>query len=214
MLASAPRHSNWLARLTAGFGVASLAAYGLAQVALAANTPVRILTANSLLGGASFVATGLLLLATRAAARISRRAGLAWGLLAAAQACSLLGDVIGSRAGLAAAGQNMPALTLVSYWAYYPLFIAGLLLLPHAAPQAWNPALQVNPQLVPSHVGVEFAGGAHAEQALPHVALLLLLTHAPPQAWNPALHVNPHTPAAQRGAPLPTPGHTFGHEPQ
>ncbi len=130
MLASAPRRTNWLARLTAGFGVAILGVYVLAQLALAANPPANVLTANILLGLASLEATVLLLVAARAAARISTRAGLAWGLLAAAQACSLLGDVLWSLAGSLPVGHSMPTLTLISYWAYYPLFIAGLLFLP------------------------------------------------------------------------------------
>jgi hypothetical protein len=41
----------------------------------------------------------------------------------------------------------------------------------------------VKPQLVPSHVAVEFAGGVHAEHDEPHVAVALLLTHTPPQLW-------------------------------
>lgn len=44
-----------------------------------------------------------------------------------------------------------------------------------------------NPQLVPSHVAVEFAGGVHAEQLAPQLLTLVLLTHAPEQLWKPPL---------------------------
>jgi hypothetical protein len=38
----------------------------------------------------------------------------------------------------------------------------------------------VNPQLVPSHVAVEFAGAEHAVHDAPHVRIDALLTHALP----------------------------------
>jgi hypothetical protein len=51
--------------------------------------------------------------------------------------------------------------------------------------------LQLNPQLVPLHVAVEFAGGVHAVHDPPQLLMLVLSTQAPLQRWKPPLQVNP-----------------------
>jgi hypothetical protein len=51
--------------------------------------------------------------------------------------------------------------------------------------------LHVNPQFVPSHVAVAFAGGTHAWHDAPHVLGDVLVAHAPAQRWLPALQVKP-----------------------
>jgi hypothetical protein len=50
----------------------------------------------------------------------------------------------------------------------------------HVPAQFCKPALHVKPQLVPSHVGVAFAGAAHGVHELPHVLTERLSLHAPP----------------------------------
>jgi len=62
-----------------------------------------------------------------------------------------------------------------------------LVLLTHAPPQTWNPALHAKPHDVPSHVAVAFAGAAHPVQDAPQVVTAVLLTHVPPQSWSPTL---------------------------
>jgi len=93
----------------------------------------RALFGTIVLALASVETTVLLAVAARTAARSAPRAGLAWGLLAAAQACHLLGAVTWSLAGSSNAGQAMPAVVVIAYAAYYPLFIGGLLYLPALA---------------------------------------------------------------------------------
>ena len=130
MLSATTHRSDWPIRLTAGLAVAILLIYLAGQFVLAANPAARDLSGNALLALASLEATVLLVLAARVAVRTASRAGLAWGLLAAAQACSLLGTVIWWASGAAAAGQPMPPIVLLTYAAYYPLFTVGLLNLP------------------------------------------------------------------------------------
>ena len=51
----------------------------------------------------------------------------------------------------------------------------------------------MNPQVVPLHVAVALAGGAHGVQDAPHVLTLVLSAQVfPPQRWNPFTHENPH----------------------
>ena len=70
--------------------------------------------------------------------------------------------------------------------------------------QAWNPALQVTPQMFPLQIGFPLAGSMQAVHpvGVQPAATLLFTTHvvaAPvPQACEPALHVTPHV------APLQT----------
>src|SRR5258706_7689366 len=129
MLSSPARPSDTIVRLTAFFAVAILVIYLATRATFAANSEVRALSGEILLGAVSLEAAVLLTLAARAAARTASRAGLAWGLLAAAQVCRLIGDVGAFWTG-AAAGSVLPNLVALAYAAYYPLFIAGLLLLP------------------------------------------------------------------------------------
>src|SRR5688572_26033814 len=46
-----------------------------------------------------------------------------------------------------------------------------------------KPGLQVKPQVVPSQVAVEFAGGAHGEHEAPQLLMLLSSTQSPLHAW-------------------------------
>jgi hypothetical protein len=47
-----------------------------------------------------------------------------------------------------------------------------------------QPVLQVNPQLVPSHVAVAFAGAVHGVQlAEPHVCTLVFSAQLDPHTW-------------------------------
>lgn len=133
MLSSSAHRSDLLVRLTAACGAAILVGYLVVQMALVGQPALRALSGNIVLGVASAEATVLLAIAARVASRTAPRAGLAWGLLAAAQACNLLGDVFWSQAGATNAGQAMAAIAVISYAAYYPLFIAGLLYLPALA---------------------------------------------------------------------------------
>jgi GAF domain-containing protein len=133
VLSSSAHRSDLLVRLTAAFSAVIFLVYLFVQLALAGNPALRALSGNIVLGLASIEATVLLAIAARAASRTAPRAGLAWGLLAVAQACNLLGDVIWSLAGSSNAGQAMPAVVVITYAAYFPLFIAGLLYLPALA---------------------------------------------------------------------------------
>ena len=130
MLSTRIHRPDWLVRLTAGLAAAWLLLYLAAQVVWAANMPAKDLSSNVMLGLASLEAMVLLALAARVAGRTAARGGLAWGLLGAAQACSLLGTLIWALSGSASTGQPMPTIALLAYAAYYPLFIAGLLYLP------------------------------------------------------------------------------------
>ena len=130
MLNGTARRSDRLIRLTAGLSAALVVIELAALAVLAGNPAGRDLSANVPLALASLEAVVLLVLAARMALRTAPRAGLAWGLLAAAQACSLLGTVFWWLSGAAAAGQPMPPFVVVTYAAYYPLFIVGLLYLP------------------------------------------------------------------------------------
>ena len=53
----------------------------------------------------------------------------------------------------------------------------------HAAPQRFQPALQVKPQLVPSHVAVELAGFAQGAHCTPQLAGLVLAPQLEPHTW-------------------------------
>src|SRR5258708_27569846 len=117
----APR-SDWLIRLTAGLAATIVMIALAAQPVLAANPAGRDLSGNVLQALGSLLALVLLALAARVAVRTATRAGLAWGLLATAQACSLLGTVFWWMSGAAAAGRPVPVIVLVNYAGYSPLF--------------------------------------------------------------------------------------------
>jgi hypothetical protein len=85
---------------------------------------------------------------------------------------------------------------------------SGLLLDRHklgfVAGQAWNPVLQLTPQVgvapvvAAVQVGLPLAGSVHAMQDVPHELTLVLLsaTQVVPQRWNPVLQAGTHAPAA------------------
>ncbi len=96
--------------------------------------------------------------------------------------------------------------------------VAMSALLTHALPQRWNPELQAKSQVVPSHVGVAFAGTMHGEHDMPQDATLALLAHEPPvpppHTWNPMLHVKPHDVPSHVGVALGGVGHGVQPIPQ
>lgn len=57
----------------------------------------------------------------------------------------------------------------------------GSLLLTHALPQRWNPALHVKSQTDAEQVAVAFAGAVHGVQLVPHEFGLVFATHSPLQ---------------------------------
>jgi hypothetical protein len=60
-------------------------------------------------------------------------------------------------------------------------------------PHAWNPAVQVKPQLVPLQVAVLLVGAEQAvQEVVPQLLTLVFETHAVPHKWKPELQVNPH----------------------
>ncbi len=72
--------------------------------------------------------------------------------------------------------------------------------------------LQVNPQLVPSHVAVPFMGVEHAVHDVPHEFGLVFCWQVPLQSWLPLAH----TPEQDAVEAMQTPAHSFipdGHVP-
>ncbi len=64
-----------------------------------------------------------------------------------------------------------------------PPQLSTLVLDLQTAPQAWKPALQVKPHVVPLHVAVAFAGvPAHGVQEVPQLAMSEFERHLSPQA--------------------------------
>jgi hypothetical protein len=53
----------------------------------------------------------------------------------------------------------------------------------HAPPHRWNPAPQLNPHAVPSHVALALATAGQLVHEAPQVDGEVLLAHAPAQAW-------------------------------
>ena len=92
--------------------------------------------------------------------------------------------------------------------------------LPGFPSQSAKPALQVKPQVPIAHVGVAFAGVAHARAHIPQCATVVRvstshpLLASPSQSANPVLHVNPHAPIAQVAVAFARAGHASHRAPQ
>ena len=82
------------------------------------------------------VVSGFSLRAAMLAGRQSRRLGLAWAVLAAAQISWLLGDLTWGILEIGLQTQPVSSLADVFYLLYYPAFLAGILLLP-GEPITW-----------------------------------------------------------------------------
>jgi hypothetical protein len=97
-------------------------------------------------------------------------------------------------------------------------FVAPAQLVPqaetHIDPFGTNPGLHVNPQLVPSHVALPFAGTLQGVQSEPQFATLPFDTHAPPQSWNPVLHVWPQLVPSQVAVAFAGGEHGVHEDPQ
>lgn len=87
--------------------------------------------------------------------------------------------------------------------------VAGSMLLAHALPHAWNPALHVKWQLLCVHDTCPLSTLGHA---LPHCpqfpTLVVRFTHCVPQSvgacgWQPLTHANPPDVGAHNGAAAP-----------
>ncbi len=78
----------------------------------------------------------------------------------------------------------------------------------HAPAHRWNPVTQLNEQLVPLQVAVEFGGGVHGVQLAPHVAVAVFETHpTPAHMWKPASQTPPQLVPSQVAVPFGTAGH-------
>lgn len=87
----------------------------------------------------------------------------------------------------------------------------------HELPDIIKPVLHVNPQVIPLHVAVPFAGAVQRVQLGPHalMSFAIVLTHAPMHVRCPAGHPPPHVPIVQLGvAPTTESMHTRPHMPQ
>lgn len=69
-------------------------------------------------------------------------------------------------------------------------------------PHWWKPVAQVEPQSVPSQVGVPLGGTVQAVHRVPQEFTSKFDTHWLPHLWNPAAQLNSHTPAVQAGMEL------------
>jgi hypothetical protein len=103
--------------------------------------------------------------------------------------------------------------------AHVPQWVGSVLRLtsqPFAAlpSQFEKPALQLMPQVVPSHVAEPLAGTAQAVQLAPQFATDALLTQLPPHAWKPALHAIPQLVPSHVALPLAGTTHALQEVPQ
>ncbi len=81
--------------------------------------------------------------------------------------------------------------------------------------QSAKSALHVNPQALPSHVGVALGGdGQGAHEVLPQVIRLVFETHAPPHAWYPTRQAKPHSVPSHVATALAGATHGVHDEPQ
>jgi len=127
--------SNGLLRLTLYLSLGLLALYALALLGLSPVPALRLQATGLLRALAGLLAVGGLLLAARATPAAdphARRTRLAWGLLAAAELCSVLGDLIWMGVAATQPGWPLPPLADFFYLAFYPLFLLAILLLPAA----------------------------------------------------------------------------------
>ncbi len=108
----------------------ALFASDLALILWGAESWERTFSFNLLQTIECLVSASALLLAARASAPGNRRAGLAWGLMAAAMLSYGLANGIWTVIESVLALDPFPSLADIPYLAYYPPFVAGLLLLP------------------------------------------------------------------------------------
>gem|GEM_PF-3752137 len=94
------------------------------------DTGERALINNMLQIVAGTLATVTLFLAANASQVISRRLAIAWTTLAAAMLCFALGNIVSSYLQSVLRQTTVPSVADAGYFAYYPIFILGLILYP------------------------------------------------------------------------------------
>ena len=116
-------------RTTAAVAGAIGLAFVAALIGFRADPVRQRLFGNTLLTAGGLLAALCLTLAARSATTGAPRARLGWGLLVAAQLCSVIGNVLFAAFPLAAGGGAPPLAAIVSL-SFYPLFVLAVLYLP------------------------------------------------------------------------------------
>jgi hypothetical protein len=129
MLALPVPRLAFLIRLAAFLGASLILAYLATVVGLRHAPGLRLTLGNGLLVLAGLLASGGLVLASWVTVPRER---LSWALLALAQLCSTLGDLIWMVYDVGFPARPIPPLADLLYLGNYPLFVLAVLLLPLA----------------------------------------------------------------------------------